>query len=165
MNRVTFAPIARSAAAAALLCPGVASAEYFIANLTSTQEVPAIVTPASGQFFLNYRTGAKTGTYSLNWSALRGGNATFAHIHIGQPGVNGGVAIFLCGGATAPACPAGATGTVGGTFDATDVVGPAVQGVAAGDLADVISALRDGVGYVNVHNGTYPGGAIRGEVQ
>jgi hypothetical protein len=28
----------------------------------------------------------------------------FAHIHVGQPDVNGGVTVFFCGGGGRPAC-------------------------------------------------------------
>lgn len=33
----------------------------------------------------------------------------FAHIHVGRPGTNGGVAAFLCGGGDKPACPLSGT--------------------------------------------------------
>ena len=54
---------------------------------------------------------------------------------------------------------------VNGTATSADVVAVATQGVAAGELADVIRAMRRGDAYVNVHTTTYPGGEIRGPVQ
>jgi hypothetical protein len=45
------------------------------------------------------------------------------------------------------------------------VTGPAGQGVAAGELADLIRAIRAGAAYVNVHTATYPTGEIRGQIR
>jgi glucose-1-phosphate thymidylyltransferase len=67
-----------------------------------------------------------------------------AHIHFGQPGVNGGIVTLLCtnlgnGPAGTPLCPA--SGTVTGTISAATVVGAAAaQRIAAGELAEVIRA-------------------------
>ncbi len=74
--------------------------------------------------------------------------AKFAHIHFGQFGVDGGVSAFLCGGSK-PACPP--SGEVTGTIAASDVVGPAAQGIAAGEIDELIAAIRHGVTYVNIH--------------
>ena len=85
-----------------------------------------------------------------------------AHIHFGQRGVNGGVSAFLCGGSGTP-CPA--SGTVEGTITAANVVGPAAQGIAPGEFAELLRAMGLGVTYVNVHTTpTYPGGEIRGQI-
>jgi hypothetical protein len=86
----------------------------------------------------------------------------FAHIHFGQPGVEGGVAAFLCGGGSKPACPP--SGDVTGTIVASDVVGPADQGIAAGEIDELIAAMKHGVTYVNVHTDAYPDGEIRGQI-
>jgi hypothetical protein len=45
-----------------------------------------------------------------------------------------------------------------------DVVAVPAQGIAAGDLAEVIRAIRVGKGYANVHTTTYPGGEVRGQI-
>jgi hypothetical protein len=77
--------------------------------------------------------------------------------------------IWLCGTATnpgpagTPACPSPG-GSVQGTVSAANVVGPAGQGVAAGEWERALHALRSGVSYVNVHSNKYPGGEIRGQV-
>ena len=93
-----------------------------------------------------------------------------AHIHVGQAGANGGVSVFLCQTTfntdptgLAPTCPQ--SGTVTGVLGVANVVGPAGQGVAAGELAELIAAIRAGVAYPNVHSTKFPGGEIRGQFQ
>jgi hypothetical protein len=53
---------------------------------------------------------------------------------------------------------------VTGTLVAADVVGPSAQGVAAGEFAEFVKALRKRAAYVNVHTDLYPSGEIRGNV-
>jgi hypothetical protein len=47
---------------------------------------------------------------------------------------------------------------------AAQVVALATQQVAAGDLAEVLTAIRSGSVYVNMHTTAAPGGEIRGQV-
>ena len=86
----------------------------------------------------------------------------FAHIHFGQRSVNGGVAASLCGGGGKPACPQ--SGTVTGTVVPADVVGPAGQGIAAGEFDELVAAIRAGRTYANVHSTKFPPGEIRGQI-
>jgi CHRD domain len=91
-----------------------------------------------------------------------------AHVHFGQEDVNGGVSVFLCSNlAGAPAgvqaCPP-APATITGTIAAGDVVGPAEQGIAPGELAELLAAMRAGVTYANVHSDKFPNGEIRGQI-
>ena len=136
--------------------------DEFKAKLTGFQETPAISTTGNGRFRANLSADGTTLTFTLTYSDLSGGAATAAHIHLGQRGVAGGVSVFLCGGAK-PACP-GVAGTVTGTRTAADVIGPSGQGIAAGELAELVAAMQAGVTYVNVHNAMYPGGEIRGQI-
>ena len=135
----------------------------FKARLGGFQEVPAISTTGTGSLKVNVNPAATQLTYTLTFSALQGGSAFAAHIHLGQAGVNGGVVAFLCGGGSKPACPA-AGGTVTGTIVAGDILALASQGIAAGDLAAVLKAMRHGVTYANVHSTVFPGGEIRGHI-
>ncbi len=71
------------------------------------------------------------------------GSPLVSHIHFGQFRVAAGVMIFLCGGGGQPACPAGSSATFTGTITAANVTGPAAQGIAAGDLASALRAIRE----------------------
>jgi len=140
------------------------------ARLVGFQEVPAISTPGSGRFEAELSADGQSLTWMLTYADLKGnagesGAVTGAHLHLGQRSVVGGVAIHLCGGGggtgACPAPPASLTGTA----TAASVVGPAGQGLDAGQLADLIAAMRAGVTYVNVHTTRFPGGEIRGQVR
>jgi hypothetical protein len=54
---------------------------------------------------------------------------------------------------------------VEGVIDPTDVIGPAGQGLAAGEFAELVRAMRAGMTYANVHTNKHPGGDIRGQIQ
>lgn len=129
-------------------------------------EVPPKLSPGTGSF--EAQIAQNSITYTLTYSALTS-PATVSHIHFGEPGVNGGVVAFLCGGGTKPACPL-AGGTVTGTIIASDIIGIANpgatdQGLAAGDLTGAIALLEAGDGYVNVHSQRFPSGEIRGQIR
>ena len=47
---------------------------------------------------------------------------------------------------------------------AASVIGPAGQGISAGEFAELIRAIRSGNAYVNVHTMTFPAGEIRGQL-
>jgi hypothetical protein len=97
---------------------------------------------------------------------------TQAHIHIGQPGVNGGIVLFLCTNLTPPAgvplppaCPnAPEQNVVTGTLTAANVITATAQGIAAGEFSEVIDAMKAQVSYANVHSVLFPGGEIRGQI-
>lgn len=132
------------------------------AKLIGYSEVPAVSTTAVGEFRLELQNNNSI-SYRLSYRNLEA-DSLFAHIHFGQRDVNGGVAAFLCGGSTKPAaCPA-REGTVTGTIVAADVVGPSGQGIAAGEFAELVQAIRAGKTYANVHSSKFPGGEIRGQI-
>jgi hypothetical protein len=137
----------------------------FRANLDGYNEVPAVSSNGFGTFRAMIDDDAQTITYELSYGGLNSA-ALFAHIHLGQRNVNGGVSAFLCGGGDKPACPAGtgAEETVSGVIDAADVIGPAGQGIAAGEFDELVRAIRARVTYANVHSPTQPGGEIRDQL-
>lgn len=136
----------------------------FKARLTGYQETPSISTGARGQFRARVNPAETEIAFDLSWTGLEGGSATAAHIHLGQPGVAGGVVITLCGGPK-PACPSGTSASISGTLTASDVQDLPAQGIAAGELDEVLRAMQRGFTYVNVHTATYPGGEIRGQIR
>jgi hypothetical protein len=133
----------------------------FRATMIGYNEVPSLNTPGHATLALNVTD--TTITFKLDYADLTGPPGA-AHIHVGQPGVNGGVSVFFCGGGGKPACPPSNSGSVSGTIAAADVVGPTAQGFNPGDIAPVIAALRAGVTYANMHTAKFPAGEIRGQV-
>ena len=133
----------------------------FRAHLIGYNEVPSLNSP--GHADLQLTVTDTTISFTLDYADLTGPPLA-SHIHVGQPGVSGGVSVFFCGGGGKPACPAGNSGTVTGSIAAADVVGPAAQGFVAGDIAPVIAALRAGFTYANMHTAKFPAGEIRGQV-
>lgn len=135
----------------------------FTARLVGANEVPAVSTVASGR--LRVTAGQNTLNYVLSYEDFEAqAPATAAHIHFAQANVNGGVIAFLCGGGDKPPCPP-TGGTVTGSIDAADIIGPANQGIAPGEFAEARQALLRGLVYGNVHSQTrFPGGEIRGQL-
>src|SRR3982074_3226954 len=78
----------------------------FRAKLTGFQEVPPKISPSTGRFEVTLM-GSKL-SYTLSYSKLSS-PAFMAHIHFGQPAVNGGVFLWLWGSAAGPG-PAGDSG-------------------------------------------------------
>lgn len=132
------------------------------ATLSGYEETPSVSTVAKGKF--RAEIDGDSIDYRLTYAGIEGGTALAAHIHFGQRHTAGGVSAFLCGGGDKPACPT-TGGTVEGTIDAADVVGPAGQGILAGQLNELVRAIRAGATYVNVHSTTFPAGEIRGQVK
>jgi hypothetical protein len=163
MKRSALMVLAMSAAL--LLAPGQprsASAEVVGSGLSGYQEVPMISTTGSGAFFARISGDETSIDFLLLYEGLQGGDVLFAHIHLGQQSVNGGIVIHLCGSGGKPGCPA-SPAQFGGVLTSADVV--AVQGVAAGDLAAVIRAIRKGDTYANVHTTTFGSGEVRGQLR
>jgi hypothetical protein len=135
-------------------------------TLTGYQEAtPAgVSTTATGTFAAEIDDDAQVITYTLTYVGLST-PATQAHVHFGNRYTSGGVSFFLCAG-DKPACPAGTTteAVVTGTITPANVIGPATQGIAAGEWDEIVAAMRSGMGYANVHSTQFPAGEIRGQV-
>lgn len=143
----------------------------FMARLDPYQEVPSIVGRGAGTFVAELND-ARTGIeYELSYGGTRG-SVLQAHIHIGQAGANGGIAVFLCsnlgnGPAGTPACPS-SPGNVSGTLTVEDMVpGATAQGVGTGPfgLRWLLGAIRNAAAYVNVHTAPFPAGELRGQIE
>jgi hypothetical protein len=130
---------------------------------TFAGEAGAVSTTGNGRFSARVREDPLRIEYRLHYEDLEGATTTQAHIHFGQKHTVGGVSAFLCGGGDKPPCDA-REDTIDGTIDAADVIGPAGQGIAAGELPELIRAMRNGATYANVHTSTWQGGEIRGQI-
>jgi multidrug efflux pump subunit AcrB len=143
------------------------------ADLEGFQEVTVVSTTGSGELRIRVNHDQTAFDYKLTYEDLEGA-VTQSHIHLAQKNVNGGIVIWLCQTAAAPApktipapptCPGPSSGEVTGTVDASNVSAVTTQGIAAGDFAEVLDAIREGVAYANVHTVTSPGGEIRGQIR
>jgi hypothetical protein len=157
------------AAAAALLAVTAAcdddednDTETFTAALSGANEVPAVPTTATGTATLTLE-GTQL-AYTINVTGLQ--NAKVAHIHIAPTGQNGPVRLNLCGtGDPLPACVSG-TGVLATGINGTTVGAPAIT------FDSLLSAMRTGGAYVNVHTdnddatlNTGPGDMASGEIR
>jgi glucose/arabinose dehydrogenase len=131
--------------------------DQFNARLDGREEVPTVDTTAGAvaDFELN-----SDGTLAFTVRATAHiENATQAHIHLGARTQNGPIVAFLL-----PLNPAGvdfdAGDTIGqGTLDDADVIErPGFDGT----VAALVSRIRQGRTYVNLHTLAFPGGEIRG---
>jgi hypothetical protein len=140
----------------------------FHAKLTGYQEVPAVSTTGSARFTARLSSSGTEIRWTLRYRNLEA-PVQQAHVHFGQPDVNGGVSAFLCSNLPeAPAdvqdCP-NAPARITGVIAAADVVGPAEQGIEPGELGELLRAMRAGVTYANVHTDQFPNGEIRGQIK
>jgi CHRD domain-containing protein len=161
-------------------------------NEVFTPAVPGGPTPADSQgqgqaIFQLSRDGN-----SLDFKVIASNidNITQAHIHCGVPGANGPIVVWLYPSVTATAALPGGAGRHDGVLaDGTVVSGatlnvrptpvptpPACPG-GVQTFADVLTQIRAGNAYVNVHTndgvgpaqntgpGDFPGGEIRGQIR
>lgn len=127
-----------------------------------------ISTVARGAFRAHISPDGSTVSWSLSYRDLEG-DVTQAHIHFGAVGTSGGISVWLCANnppitnapAGTKACPP-SPATVTGSFGAADVVGPTTQGIAPGEFAELIRAIRAGHTYANVHSTKFGPGEVRG---
>jgi CHRD domain-containing protein len=149
-----------------------AKADQLRAILTGYEETPAAVsTTGRGEFSAVISDDGQTIHYRESFSRLQG-KVTQSHIHVGQLSIGGSVVIFLCQTASnpdptglAPQCPQ--EGTVTGVITSANVIAgsQAPQQLQPGDLAAVVTAIRAGATYANVHTDLSPGGEIRGQIR
>jgi len=142
--------ISKASIAALVLALGLVSvprngfAQSFQALLRGTSEVPPNASTATG--FSTLLLVGNMLTVNVQFSGLMGGNATAAHIHCcSAVGVNSSVNIGFAG------FPGATSGVYNAMFDLT------------GNAA-LVGGLNSGLAYVNIHNATFPGGEIRGQI-
>jgi hypothetical protein len=138
------------------------------ASLKGFEESPSVSSTGRGSFRATISEDGTSLTYTLSYEELEG-DVLQAHIHLGQKGVSGGIAVFLCsnlgnGPEGTPPCPGPRAGTVTGTVTGTQIVGPTGQGLAPGEFAELLRAIDKKVTYANVHSVKHTGGEIRGQV-
>jgi hypothetical protein len=170
-----------AAGVAALGIAGVSTAAIahdrsrFQAGLNGYEELPTLSTQGVGSLEASLSRDGNELRYRLSYRGPFDGNPTGtastvlqAHIHVGARAVNGGVSAFLCtnlgnGPIGTPTCPL-MEGTVTGVITPATVVGPANQGIAAGEFNELVRAIRAGATYANIHTTANAGGEIRGQI-
>lgn len=135
----------------------------FEGSLIGYGENPDVSTGASGSFEARLSEDGTSLHYVLSYSGIEGGAVSGSHVHLGKPGVNGGVSFFLCGGGGRPACTS-PSGSFEGDVTAADVIGPVSQGIDAGQFAEILAGMRAGHAYANAHTTRWPSGEIRGQI-
>ena len=124
----------------------------FEATLSGANEVPPVSTTATGSATLTVE-GSEI-VYRVDVVGLE--NVLVSHIHVGAEGENGPVRMNLCG--VPPDSPACSTETTGVLVEGSNGV---TQDITFDSL---VSAIRAGNAYVNVHTTQNTGGEIRGQI-
>ncbi|MGZ8647508.1 MAG: CHRD domain-containing protein [Solirubrobacteraceae bacterium] len=141
-------------------------------RLTGYEETPqTLSTPASGEFKARIGRPSDEIRWRLSYRGFES-DVTQAHIHFGARALSGGISVWLCGNPNPPAIvpPAGTAtcplreGTVTGTIEADDVVGPAGQGISAMEFDEFVDAVRAEATYANVHTVNRGSGEIRAQL-
>lgn len=151
-------------AIAALAIPSAAvarsnEANDFEATLSGAEEVPVVVTGASGEAEFELSADGKSLHFTLEVEDIA--NAFMGHIHFGAAGVNGPVVVWLfpihgC----APGPPMSGELFFEGTLTQADICpNPFIK-----TFDQLVKALRTGQAYANVHTRVHPGGEIRGQI-
>lgn len=128
--------------------------EQFRATLSGAGEVPANASAATGT--ARFTVNGSQLDYTLDVQNING--AIAAHIHNGAVGVNGPPVVFLFQQAAPGATVAGGS-LASGSVDASDMI--ATAGVSYDSM---LSLIRRGNAYVNVHTTARPAGEIRGQI-
>lgn len=131
-----------------------ASKYNFTASLKGDNEVPAVETHAAGNIIVKIAKDESYINYKLIVANIE--DVLFSHFHVAPAGQNGAVVAFLYPGPVV-SNPDGILAE--GVITADDVVGP-----MAGDLAALITAIRNGGIYTNVHTAINRGGELRGQL-
>ena len=135
--------------------------EIFQADLAGSNEVPARDTGATGG--CGFVVEGDRVDFSISTKALSSA-VVGAHIHIGAAGSNGPVRVPFIGpnlAGTNTVTPFNAPNPgilIDGSFGSSDVTGGLT-------LNDVLTAMRSGNAYCNIHTTSFPGGEIRGQIR
>ena len=145
----SFSKSLLAAAALAATLPAAAATFSFMAGLSGANEATPNASTATGTTLVTFDDVLNNVTVNVIFSGLATA-ATAAHIHCcAAPGVNVGVAMGLAG---FPASTSNTYNAVLTTFSPGNT------------FASVLLGAQSGLAYVNLHNTTFPGGEIRGNL-
>ncbi len=138
--------------------PGTTNATVTLrALLSGENEIPAVVTSASGTLTLTVAADGSSVHYVLAVNGLA--NLTLARLHEGKAGETGTTILTIYGGPTRSDVFSGVV--TQGSFTAEDFVGP----LRGKSLADFLALVRAASVYLNVGTTAHPLGEIRDQLQ
>jgi hypothetical protein len=165
----TVLPLAVASLLAVSVAVAAADSRNFSAHLQGENELPIPRdTTATGQAQFQLNAAGTALSYRLMVANIN--NAFAAHIHCGTSTQSGPIGVTLYSGATGGGRTQGVLAQ--GTITAPD----ANNACGWSNLGQVVTAMRAGTAYVNVHTndgvappntgpGDFPGGEIRGQVR
>jgi hypothetical protein len=138
----------------------VAEASHFRGTpMRGRNEVPPVPSHAAGNATFTLSRDGTAIRYKLIVANID--DVTQSHIHIAPEGVNGPVVVFLFGFVAGGVTKNGVLAE--GTFTEANLIARPAIGFG-GTMAELLTAMRSGNAYVNVHTVAYPGGEIRAQV-
>ena len=137
--------------------------EHFKARLSASQESKPTGSAATGHGLANLADDGHNLSVILDWKGLSA-NAAAGHIHCcSATGVDSGVAIML-----EPAATKSGRMSIVTDLDLDASYVPAFLaangGTAATAKAALLTAMKDGMAYFNIHTANHPNGEIRGNI-
>lgn len=132
-------------------------AAKFTAIMSGSKEVPPVDTSATG--YTSFRTAANNTVikYKVNLTGIS--NVTGAHVDLGKAGANGDMIVDLLKDSKKNPIKQGIA--IRGNITVTDLDGP-LKGKTFGEL---ITTMKNGDTYVNIHTPTQLNGEIRGQIE
>ena len=134
---------------------GADAKQQFKAKLKGDNEVPGVTTDAQGKVSLKVKE--SNIKYKLNITGLA--DVTMAHIHQGKSGENGEPVVDLFAAGNKQKTSKGLF--VNGSITDSSLTGP----LKGKTISDLISSIKAGNNYVNVHTQAHPDGEIRGQLE
>lgn len=131
----------------------------FSATLSGSQETPPNASPATGSATLAFDDVSHVLSWTIDFSGLTAA-ATAAHFHGRKTLIPSGPGIASPVQFAIPGIIGFSSGTASGSFDFDSLS----IGAAELTLAQRIADLQNNLWYINIHNSTFPGGEIRGQV-
>lgn len=130
--------------------------QHFTAKLSGSSEVPPITSKSSGAATFDLNAAGTQMKYTLNVTDID--HVIAAHIHMAKSTENGPIVVNLF-------IPAKATGKVSGTLAQSSINSTSLIGPLKGkQMPDLISIIKNGQAYVNVHTAQNPPGEVRGTI-
>jgi hypothetical protein len=135
----------------------------YVAHMSGQNEVPnSVKTKASGTAYYRLNQDSTKLMYTIKLKNAK--NVTMAHIHLGPPGKNGPIVVWLYPGPHQQSPHT--THTVNGVLASGTITNNALIGPMQGkNVIDLLHAIKDDSTYTNVHNKAHTKGFLRGKIQ